>query len=323
MIDNKYTLMDFLARGGSSKVFLAKDTYHNKCVVKIIRKDKNYAEGVAEKMLLSEHEVLQRLHTHPNIINSYDINFDGIASMDDEHMDVMYNVLEFAENGPLSHFIRYTGAIEEDISRLFILQVCNAIEYIHSEGYAHLDIKLENILLDKYFNIKVADMGASVFVRNSNELTDKRRGTLLYMAPEVLDNTWGKIYNAKKADVYSLGITLFVMLTGEFPNPHDLIKNSSTEDSDTHEHASCCCEASDDVKMRWNKLSYEVQDLIRAMTHMDPERRPSISQILCSPWLTQGFWKDSLSEVYSEMQHRAEYMLAFFQQQQKQRIKLV
>lgn len=72
----------------------------------------------------------------------------------------MYNILEYAPHGALSNFVRYTGGIEEEIARLYVYQFCDAISFIHKLGYAHLDIKLENILLDKYFNIKVADMAS-------------------------------------------------------------------------------------------------------------------------------------------------------------------
>lgn len=73
---------------------------------------------------------------------------------------------------------------------------------MHSQQYCHLDIKLENILLDEYFNIKLADFGSSVNVSESNGSTNKRRGTLMYMAPEVADLEPGKEFDAYAADIY-------------------------------------------------------------------------------------------------------------------------
>mmetsp|Transcript_7073 Transcript_7073/g.6270 ORF Transcript_7073/g.6270 Transcript_7073/m.6270 type:complete len:122 (-) Transcript_7073:304-669(-) len=113
-----------------------------------------------------------------------------------------------------------------------MLQILHAVAFIHQEGYAHLDIKLENILLDGKFNIKLADMGASVNVRETQGFTTKRRGTLLYMAPEVMNKTSASHFNALNADIFSLGITLFVLLIGEFPSSGELLNNSSTEDSE-------------------------------------------------------------------------------------------
>jgi serine/threonine protein kinase len=239
MIDNQFTLLNYIGKGGSSKVFLAKDLDNQKCVIKVIRKDKNYHPSVAKSMLLKEHTLLQNLQEHPNIINSYSVNVNGVACLESESENIMYSVLEYAEHGPLSNFIRLTGGIEEDISRLFMFQTCQAIEFIHSQGYAHLDIKLENILLDKFFNIKVADMGASFDFSKTEGLANKRRGTVLYMAPEVKDNSGCSFYDARKADIYSLGVTFFVMLIGEFPNPHDLHDHSSTNDSDKHSYNNC------------------------------------------------------------------------------------
>ena len=82
-----------------------------KWAIKIIRKDKKYPTEIADKMLKREHKMLSLLKSHPNIIDSYRINLDGFATMDDKCEKVKYNVIEFAENGPLSNFIRYTGAI--------------------------------------------------------------------------------------------------------------------------------------------------------------------------------------------------------------------
>ena len=103
---------------------------------------------------------------------------------------------------------------------------------MHNHGYAHMDVKLENILLDKTFNAKLADMGVSVDVSKSNGQCDSRRGTVRYMAPEVNHLLYGETYDAYKADVYSLGMCLYVLLFGEFP-----VKESeddiSTFESDT------------------------------------------------------------------------------------------
>lgn len=217
MIDCEFELLKVLGKGGSSKVFLAKDSYDYKCAIKVIRKDKNYPQQSAAAMLEREHELLQNLEGHPNIIKSYRVNLDGNVVSNNQSESIMYNILEYAKHGALSNFVRYTGPIEEEIARLFILQICNAINHIHNLGYAHLDIKLENILLDEFFNIKVADMGSSVQVSDNYGFTNRRRGTIRYMAPEVVALKAGEEFNALAADVYSLGITIFLMLTGEFP----------------------------------------------------------------------------------------------------------
>lgn len=218
MIDNRFKLIKQLGRGCSSRVFLVEDGYQNTAAVKAIRNDKGYDDEVAASLLKREHDLLQKMKSHPNIINSYYTKLEGEISYNYNIENIMYNVIEYAENGSLADFIAYTGGIEENACRLFMAQMGDAVKFIHQQGYAHLDIKLENILLDKYFNIKLADMGSSVNVVKSKGSSMYKRGTMYYMPPEVETLQRGKKYNAFSADIYTLGVTLFVMLTGEFPS---------------------------------------------------------------------------------------------------------
>lgn len=160
MIDSEFEISKVIGMGGSSKVFLAHTSEGHKVAIKAIRRDKNYTKSAASAMLKREYEMLQKLEAHPNIIKSLGGNFDGEVVLKNESENIMYNVLEYAQHGALSKFVRYTGGLEEEIARLYIYQIADAIQYVHSLGYAHLDIKLENILLDKFFNIKVADLGS-------------------------------------------------------------------------------------------------------------------------------------------------------------------
>ncbi|CAI2386099.1 unnamed protein product [Moneuplotes crassus] len=309
MIDDTFMLMNYIGKGGSSKVFLVKDCRGQKVVLKVIRKDKRYMREDAERMLFKEHSVLQKLQSHPNIINSYGVKVDGIAIMEEEKEDIMYGILEHAKHGSIANFIRYTGGIEEDIAKFFMLQTCNAIEFIHQQGYAHLDIKLENILLDEFFNIKVADMGASINVQETLGWTDKRRGTKYYMAPEVASKSPKASYDAFKADIFSLGISLFVLLIGEFPNLGKLRDFSSTEGS---EESSSLLQRQDHnlgTLKRFKNLSPDLQTLIKSMTDANPENRPTISEILENSWLCEVFSEKFREEVHSEMNARKEFML--------------
>ena len=104
---------------------------------------------------------------------------------------------------------------------------------MHSLGYAHLDIKLENILLDEFFNIKLADMGICENVAQTMGYSHRRKGTVNYMAPEVVSLTKNDTYSAFAADVYSLGVTIYIMLTGEFPTPQGIQINLMTGESDS------------------------------------------------------------------------------------------
>ena len=149
---------------------------------------------------------MTKLKKHPNILNSVYSNPDGIMKHAGKSESIMYNIFELAENGPLSSYIRVTGPIEEELVRFMFLQLSDAVRHMHLKLLAHLDLKLENILLDKYFNIKLADLGVTHQLNKNQNQCSHRRGTIYYMAPEVTDLDKEDEYDAYKADIYSLGV---------------------------------------------------------------------------------------------------------------------
>lgn len=166
-----------------------------------------------------------------------------------------------------------------------------------------MDIKLENILLDQYYNIKLADLGSCIQVVDTNGCTNRRRGTLKYMAPEVTHLEHGQEFNAFSADIYSLGITLFVLLTGEFPSPDEINSSISTDGSDVvgdYEY--------NIPKSNWHKLSVNTRKLIMSMTNSDPTKRPSVQEILNNEWISAPFSSEIFTKVYEEMESRKDYI---------------
>ena len=91
-------------------------------------------------------------------------------------------------------------------------QFCDCIGFIHDKKVAHRDLKLENILVDHELNIKVADFGFATF-KKVNKLSSFR-GTKTYMAPEIIEH---QIYDGRKADIFSIGVILFIIVQGIFP----------------------------------------------------------------------------------------------------------
>lgn len=312
MIDTNFKIVKPLGCGNSSRVFLVEDAYENLAAVKIIRNDKKYDEPIAAMRLEREHKMLNKMSNHPNIIRSYYTKLDGQMSYDNTIENIMYNVIEYAHNGSLANFINYTGAIEENICRFFMTQICDALMHIHQQGCAHLDLKLENILLDKYFNIKLADMGSSVNVDKTKGSTKHRRGTPIYMPPEIISLQKGKEYNAFAADIYSLGVTLFVLLTGEFPNKENVNNDFTTVDTEFTTSSIEYSHQSDNSKKHLDLLSPEVKSLIQKMIDPNPNNRPTIEDVLHDDWLNQPMSLDILSQTFLEMDTRRQYMQKYF-----------
>ena len=312
MIDSKFKVIRELGQGGSSKVFLAKDDMNNQFAVKILRKDKKYTYTKGSLMLKKEHWIMNKLSSHPNILNSLMTNPDGFLKSGSKSDKIQYNILELAENGPISKYIRITGSIEEDLVRFMFLQLTDALRYIHSNNFAHLDLKLENILLDKYYNIRLADLGVAYELSNKSWKCKLRRGTLHYMAPEVMNLRKGTEFDAYKADIYSLGVCLYILLIGEFPDQNILKRNYlSTEGSDNDVVMDWEIIEDKQSTKKWDCLSESVKNLLLQVLSPNPELRPSIDDILAHPWLWEIDFEEVQSNLYSEMVHRKKFISSF------------
>lgn len=129
-----------------------------------------------------------------------------------------YIVLDYAENGDLFDFvITPQEALGEDISRAYFQQLISAIEYLHvDQRIIHRDLKLENILVDANFNLKVCDFTLAKTISEGSMVGVfyTHAGTERYMAPEIIE---GKPYKGSSTDIFALGVVLFVMVTGVMP----------------------------------------------------------------------------------------------------------
>ena len=297
-------LIKILGQGGSSIVYQAVDIDTNeKVAIKMLRKDKSISQEKGAKILETEHITMKLVEGHPNILKTYKGNEVGVVEIEHDFYDAMYNIIEVAENGSLSNIVKHTGGLGENLSKFYFLQICHAISHIHSFGIAHMDIKLSNILLDRFFNIKVADLGIAIDVSQTEGLAESVRGTLWYMAPEVSHLLPTETYDAYKADVYSLGMWLYVMIFGEFPLEDKLSETCSDYESETIGWITGL-KCSNDSKLIWKILSEDLQDLLSSMLSMDPDERPSVDEILKEEWLYDTYDIDSNHMVFSEMEQR-------------------
>src|SRR5690242_3716311 len=205
-IVGKYKILSTLGSGGFGTVYLAEDTWIDKKVaLKVPHK-----QGVDFGELLREPRLLASLN-HPNIVT--------ILTAEKQE-NVFFIVMEFVPGETLETVIARDGAL--DISRVldYTCQICNAVDHAHRQGVIHRDLRPSNVLVADRGLVKVSDFGTSRFLEIAAHGTTVI-GSPPYMAPEQFQ---GKAVFA--SDVYSIGVTMYEMLTGVLPyntpSPSDL-----------------------------------------------------------------------------------------------------
>ncbi|XP_047165919.1 CBL-interacting serine/threonine-protein kinase 10 [Vigna umbellata] len=201
----RYELGRLLGQGTFGKVYYGRSAITNQSVaIKMIDKDKIMRTGQVEQI---RREIsVMRLTRHPNIIQLFEVM---------ANKSKIYFVMEYAKGGELFNKVA-KGKLKEDVAHKYFKQLINAVDYCHSRGVFHRDIKPENILLDENGNLKVSDFGLSALVESKRQdgLLHTPCGTPAYVAPEVIKR---KGYDGTKADIWSCGIVLFVLLAGYLP----------------------------------------------------------------------------------------------------------
>jgi len=205
-IVGKYKILSTIGSGGFGTVYLAEDTWIDKKVaLKVPHK-----QGVDFGELLREPRLLASLN-HPNIVT--------IVTAEKQD-NVFFIVMEYVTGENLETIIAREGALDVPRALDFTCQICNAIDYAHRQGVLHRDLRPSNVLVSDSGLVKVADFGTSRFLEIAAHGTTVI-GSPPYMAPEQFQ---GKAMFA--SDLYSLGVTMFQMLTGDLPydtpTPSDL-----------------------------------------------------------------------------------------------------
>lgn len=216
MIDNKYKEVKDLSAGSYGKVctWITLDEAQTQVAVKVYVKKQSDSDGEI-RHFQSEWESLSALH-HQYIVKLLSYNDSGVrVGEDGSETSVRYAALELAENGNLLDYV-VNRSMDDKIVRYYFKQLIQAMEYMHDSGFCHRDLKLENILLDNEYNIKVSDFGFAGSLagdKHDNKLYDWK-GTLRYMAPEIFKGTG---YLGRSVDIFALGVILFSMKTGNPP----------------------------------------------------------------------------------------------------------
>lgn len=201
-------ILELLGAGGMGAVYKARQPSLGRLVaVKILPSQVATDPAFAERFA-REARALASLN-HPNIVTVYDSG---------EQDGLYYFVMEYVDGVNLREAIA-AGQMTPEAALAVVRQICDALTYAHEEGVVHRDIKPENILIDSRSRVKIADFGlAKLLHRSPMELTltatYQVMGTLSYMAPEQLDRP---LEVDHRADIYSLGVVFYELLTGELP----------------------------------------------------------------------------------------------------------
>ncbi len=199
---------EHLGHGGMGVVYKARQRQLNRLVaVKVLPPSVGSDPAFAERFT-REAQALARLN-HQNIVQVYDFG---------QTAEFFYFVMEFVDGVNIRALIRDGNLQPEEVLKI-VPQICEALQFAHDEGIVHRDIKPENILIDKKGRVKIADFGlAKLLGQGTEDLsltgTGQVMGTLGYMAPEQMQQSHSVDH---RADIYSLGVVLYEMLTGQLP----------------------------------------------------------------------------------------------------------
>lgn len=253
---DEFTILEQIGKGGYSRVYLVenKKTKRRYAMKQAMRMKKGKDRS---DRTMTEIQVLKKLK-NPNIIR-----LKGWFE-DDENI---YLILEYISGKDCSKFFKKDLPTKSQVKSI-IKQLVNAVLYCHSKGIVHRDMKLENILINDDFQIKLTDFGLSAIKKSEYDMLGGQLGTVRYTSPEMLE---GNGYN-ESVDIWGIGIVLFALLTGSYPF------DSSTK--------SKIFDRIKEKTIHYSKYNLERKEvkLLRMLLEKDPDNRIEIENILEQPF---------------------------------------
>ncbi|GAA5812905.1 hypothetical protein MFLAVUS_006366 [Mucor flavus] len=258
----KYRKIEILGKGNFGQVFLAEEVATQKKVaIKVVNTKRFKSE---DQKMHAENEkhichLFQKKIKHKHIVDVLDITvFDKS----------IYFVLEYVNGGELYERIKQQGRISEPQAKKWFRELIEAVAHIHENGIVHRDLKPENVLVDKSGKIRLCDFGfGKIF--EPNKLLDTYCGSPFYAAPEMVTST---PYRGPPVDMWSCGVILYAMLTGQLPFHCDTMPELFIKINLAH-------------YTEPSELSDPALHLIKSLLCRNPKRRITAEGVLNHPWL--------------------------------------
>lgn len=207
-LDGRYEIQEIIGVGGMAVVYKAYDNIDDRIVAIKILKEEFLANEEFRRRFKNESKAIAVL-SHPNIVKVYDVSFGD---------KLQYIVMEYIDGITLKEYIEQQGGLKWKEAVHFTCQILKALQHAHDKGIVHRDVKPQNIILLQNGNIKVTDFGIARFSRSDTRtMTEKAIGSVHYISPE---QARGEVTD-EKADIYSVGVMMYEMLTGQLPFQSD------------------------------------------------------------------------------------------------------
>ena len=203
-LDGRYEIQDVIGVGGMAVVYKAYDNIDDRIVAVKILKEEYLANEEFRRRFKNESKAIAVM-SHKNIVKVFDVSFGD---------RLQYIVMEYIEGITLKEYIEEHGALDWKEALFFVIQILKALQHAHDKGIVHRDVKPQNIMLLEDGTIKVADFGIARFSHGETRtMTEKAIGSVHYISPEQAKGE----FTDEKADIYSVGVVLYEMLTGKLP----------------------------------------------------------------------------------------------------------
>lgn len=203
-LDGRYELLELIGTGGMADIYKARDITEDRIVaVKILKNEFAGSEDFLRRFR-NESKAIALL-SHPNIVKIYDVGFNE---------QIQFIVMEYIDGISLAEYIKLQGVLKWKDAVYFTVQILRALQHAHDRGIVHRDIKSQNVMMLPDGTIKVMDFGIARFNRETDKtLSEKAIGSVHYISPE---QARGEMTD-EKSDIYSVGVMLYEMLTGQKP----------------------------------------------------------------------------------------------------------